>query len=54
MLDRIKRTIPRLTLKELVELRLTTKKFSYLLRTDSLCSFIVVQKYETLRNGIDE
>ena len=53
-LDRIKRTIHRLALKELVELRLTTSKFVYLLRSDSLCSFIVVQKHDKSRYGIEE
>lgn len=51
-LDRIKRTIHRLSLKELVELRLTTTKFVYLLRSDSLCSFIVVQKHDKSRYEI--
>ena len=45
-LDRIKRTIQRTSLKDLSELRLTTKKFVYLLSTDHLYSFIVVQKHQ--------
>jgi predicted RNA-binding protein len=53
-LERIKRTIHHIGLKEVVELRLKTKEFEYLLRTDNLCSFIVVQRHGKLKNEIDE
>jgi hypothetical protein len=53
-LERVKRTINYLGLKDVVELRLTTKKFEYLVRTDHLCTFIVVQRHEKLQNGFDE
>lgn len=53
-LERIKRTIHHIGLKDLVELRLKTKKLEYLLRTDNLCTFIVVQRNEKIKNGIDE
>jgi predicted RNA-binding protein len=53
-LERIKRTIHHIGLKDIVELRLKTKNLEYLLRTDNLCTFIVVQKHEKIRNGIDE
>ncbi len=53
-LERIKRTIHHIGLKDIVELRLKTKNLEYLLRTDNLCSFIVVQKHGKIRNGINE
>jgi hypothetical protein len=53
-LERLKRTITRLGLKDVRELRLTTEKFVYLLRTDHVCSFIVVQRHERSSNGTDE
>jgi len=54
-LERIKRTIHHVSLKDLVELRLKTNKFEYLLRTDHLCSFIVVQDYgKNCKNVLDE
>ncbi|CAF1311241.1 unnamed protein product [Adineta steineri] len=53
-LERIKRTINHIGFKEVIELRLKTNKFEYLLRTDNLCTFIVVQRYEKIPNEIDE
>ncbi|CAF0820493.1 unnamed protein product [Rotaria sordida] len=53
-LERIKRTINSIGLKDVVELRLKTKKLEYLLRTDNLCTFIVLQRHEKLKNGTDE
>ena len=53
-LERIKRTINHTGLKDVVELRLKTSKLEYLLRTDDLCSFIVVQRREKLKNKTDE
>jgi len=53
-LERIKRTIHHIDLKDIVELRLKTKNLEYLLRTDNLCTFIVVQKHGKIRNRIDE
>lgn len=53
-LERIKRTIHHLGWKDLVQLRLKTKKFEYLLRTDHLCSFIVVQRYGKAQKNSDE
>jgi hypothetical protein len=53
-LERIKRTINYIGLKDLVELRLKTKKLEYLLRTDNLCTFIIVQRHGKLQNRIDE
>ena len=53
-LERIKRTIHRVGLKDFVELRLKTRKFSYSLRTDHFCSLIVVQREEKLLQRVDE
>ncbi|CAF3303075.1 unnamed protein product [Rotaria socialis] len=53
-LERIKRTINHIGLKEVVELRLKTKKLEYLLRADNICTFIVVQRHAEDKNGIDE
>ncbi|UJR30099.1 hypothetical protein I4U23_017640 [Adineta vaga] len=53
-LERIKRTIHHLGLKELLELRLKTKYYEYLLRTDHQCSFIVVQRQGKVQKENDE
>jgi hypothetical protein len=53
-LERIKRTSHLIGLKDIVELRLKTNKLEYLLRTDNLCSFIVVQKSGNVKHEIDE
>lgn len=53
-LERIQRTIHHIGVKDLVQLRLKTKKFEYLLRTDHLCSLIVVQRYGKIQTGLDE
>ncbi len=53
-LERIKRTSHQIGLKDIIELRLKTNKLEYLLRTDHLCSFIVVQKSENIKHEIDE
>ncbi len=53
-LERIKRTINHIGLKDIIELRLKTKQFEYLLRTDNLCSFIVVQRHEKIKSAIEE
>lgn len=52
-LERIKRTSHHIGLKDLVQLRLKTKKLEYLVRTDHLCSLIVVQRCGEIRTQSD-